>query len=307
MMFADCTRGRPFAKDPAVVEFLGRYLMYYSVPPFDDGREYDGWRIGIAASGNLEDWRKIGELAPMSACDVNGLCAPGARIINGKIHLFYQTYGNGRRDAICHAVSEDGLHFVPNITNPVFTPTGTWNCGRAIDADIIVHDKRLFLYYSTRDPDMRVQMTGVATAPLNSDFSRDSWTQHCDGPILYPELAWEQTCIEASAVCEHDGLFYMFYGGAYNNSPQQIGCAVSEDGLSWRRIFEEPILPNGRDGEWNSSESGHPFVFKSSNGDYHLFFQGNNDQGKTWYISKRKLVWKEGVPHVCNEISHQNE
>ena len=306
MMFADCTRGRPFAKDPAVVEFQGRYLMYYSVPPFDDGREHDGWRIGIAASENLEDWRKIGELSPMSACDVNGLCAPGARVLDEKIHLFYQTYGNGCRDAICHAVSEDGLHFIPNITNPVFSPTGTWNCGRAIDAEIIVHDKRLFLYFSTRDPDMRVQMTGVATAPLDSDFSRGSWTQRCEGPILYPELAWEQACIEASAVCEHEGRFYMFYGGAYNNSPQQIGCAVSEDGLNWRRLFEQPMLPNGRDGEWNSSESGHPFVFKSSSGDYHLFFQGNNDHGKTWYISKRKLVWKGEVPYVCNGTTHQN-
>ena len=33
MMFGDNSQGgRPFAKDPAVVKFKGRYFLYYSVP-----------------------------------------------------------------------------------------------------------------------------------------------------------------------------------------------------------------------------------------------------------------------------------
>jgi hypothetical protein len=45
MMFADTTRlGRPFAKDPHVISFDGRYLMYYSVPAYNekDGTSH-GW------------------------------------------------------------------------------------------------------------------------------------------------------------------------------------------------------------------------------------------------------------------------
>lgn len=42
MYFADTTRGKNYAKDPAVVFFGGRYLMYYSVPPWGDGRPHDG-------------------------------------------------------------------------------------------------------------------------------------------------------------------------------------------------------------------------------------------------------------------------
>ena len=138
--------------------------MYYSLPPFRDGREDDGWRIGIAASTDLDTWQRIGEIPPLSPCDRNGLCAPGAIVLNSHVHLFYQTYGNQANDAICHAVSADGLGFLPNRTNPIFAPTGAWICGRAIDADVIAHDGRLFLYFSTRDPDMHIQMTGVATA-----------------------------------------------------------------------------------------------------------------------------------------------
>lgn len=297
MMYTDTSRGRPFAKDPGVVAFDNVFFMYYSVAPFPEHRPAEGWRIGIARSSDLDTWGKMGEIEPLSPCDRNGLCAPGPIVFDGKVHLFYQSYGNGCHDAICHAISSDGVHFVPNETNPIFSPTGSWNCGRAIDADVIEYTGKLFLYFSTRDPDMRIQMTGVATAPLESDFSRDAWQRQCDAPVLYPEFPWEQECIEASALCHHDGKLYMFYGGAYNNMPQQIGCAVSEDGLAWKRISDEPVLPNGKEGEWNSSESGHPFVFKASDGTDHLFFQGNSDNGRTWYISRKEIVWRDGFPH----------
>ncbi len=298
MMFTDTSRGRPFAKDPAVIELHGRFFLYYSIPPFGDGREHDGWRIGIASSQDLDTWEKIAELSPLSPCDKNGLCAPGVTVLDSHVHLFYQTYGNGRDDAICHAVSSDGVCFVPNESNPVFSPIGNWNCGRAIDADVIEHNKFLFLYFSTRDPEFAVQMPGVAAAPLSSNFGRHDWVQRCDGPLLKPELPWEKNCIEASALCRHDGKLYMFYGGAYNNAPQQIGCAVSDDGLNWKRVSDTPVLPNGAQGEWNSSESGHPFVFEARDGTYHLFFQGNSDQGNSWYLSRREIDWQNGIPHI---------
>ena len=90
----------------------------------------------------------------------------------------------------------------------------------------------------------------------------------------------------------------MFYAGAYNNEPQQIGCAVSEDGISWTRLSDSPLLPNGKQGEWNSSESGHPGVFVDDDGETYLFFQGNNDHGKSWYISKMKVEWEENGPYL---------
>lgn len=296
MRYADTSRGRPFSKDPAVVRFQGRYWMYYSLPPFGDGQPGDGWAIGIAASDDLEDWHKQGEILPEQACERNGICAPGVIELGGRIHLFYQTYGNRRRDAICHAVSVDGLHFQRDATNPVFRPTGAWNCGRAIDADVIVHGNQLLLYFATRGPDMAVQMLGVASAPLDSGFGREAWTQRCQAPILKPELPWEQECIEAPAVCRQQDVLYMFYAGAYNNRPQQVGCAASPDGLFWARLSDQPFLPHGGPDEWNACESGHPFCFCDEDGQTYLFFQGNNDMGQTWYLSHIKVRWQDGQP-----------
>jgi hypothetical protein len=60
----------------------------------------------------------------------------------------------------------------------------------------------------------------------------------------------------------------------------------------------EPLLPNGRPGEWNSSESGHPGVFEAADGRTWLFFQGNPDKGRTWFLSRVELGWKADQPFV---------
>ena len=155
-------------------------------------------------------------------------------VFHQKIHLFYQTYGNGKNDAICHAVSTDGIHFDRDPSNPVFHPTGDWNCGRAIDAEVCEFNGKYFLYFATRDKDFKIQMQGVATASLNTDFNREDWTQACDKSILYPECDWEGECIEGASIVKKDNKLYMFYAGAYNNAPQQIGVAESEDGIVWK-------------------------------------------------------------------------
>lgn len=298
MMFGDTSRtGVPFSKDPHVINFGGRYLMYFSIPP-QKGDKTAGWNIGIAESHNLVDWSKIGEITPAPGAEYekNGLCAPGALVRKGKVHLFYQTYGNGRKDAVCHAVSNDGINFQRDSTNPIFSPTGDWTCGRAIDAEVCEYKGRYFLYFATRDKDFKVQQIGVATAPKGSDFRRSDWTQAVNGPILFPTLSWEKKCIEAPSIAIKGGKLYMFYAGAYNNEPQQIGVAVSRDGINWKRLFDEPFLTNGKPGEWNESESGHPHLFTDKNGKTYLFFQGNKTKGKDWFLSQKRVYWKKKLP-----------
>lgn len=300
MMFGDTSRtGVPFSKDPHVVKFGGRYLIYFSIPPYK-GDKTSGWNIGIAESHDLVNWKKIGEITPSPNAEYEkkGLCAPGALVRDGKVHLFYQTYGNGRNDAICHAVSEDGITFKRNPTNPIFSPTGDWNCGRAIDAEVYFFKNKYFLYFATRDKDYKIQMQGVATAPADTNFNREDWTQACDAPILKPELDWEKRCIEGASITRKGNRLYMFYAGAYNNDPQQIGIATSKDGIHWQRLSDKPFLKNGAKGEWNSSESGHPHIFTDEDGRTYLFFQGNNTKGRNWYLSQIEVLWRGKKPYL---------
>ena len=301
MMFSDTSRGFSKAKDPAVVWFKGRYFLYYTVK---QNKEITGLRIGVATSDDMLTWKKRRELEVTAEYEKKGFGAPGAVVLAGKVHLFYQSSGTGRKDAICHAWSDDGLTFTRNPSNPVFRPTGDWNAGRAIDADVIEHNGRLLLYYATRDPQMKVQMVGVASADLDSGFGKEAWTMlNPQGPILKPELPWEKNCIEASALCKRDGKLYMFYAGAYNNEPQQIGCAVSDDGVNWTRLFDQPFLASGKPGSWNESESGHPYAFTDRDGSTYLFYQGNNNKGRSYYLSKVKIAWEDGKPVIASGLA----
>ena len=308
MYFGDATRlGRPFAKDPSVIRFGGRYLLYYSVAAW--AKELAppgaprGWAIGIAESRDLVNWKKIGEILPEQECEKHGIVNGRIILLDGKLHLFYNTSGNGAKDALCHAWSDDGLHFTRNPTNPIWHPTGGWNNGRAIDVDVVEWGDKLIMYYATRDPAGKIQMLHAIAASRKSGFNRDDWKSLCDGPVLKPELPWEKTCIEAPSVRKRGDTLYLFYGGGYNNAPQQIGCATSKDGIHFQRLFiEKPLLANGAPGEWNSSESGHPGMFEDDDGQLYMFYQANNDQGRTWFLSWVKIGWDGDKPRVIEPI-----
>ena len=313
--YSDSSRtGKPFVKDPSVVKFHGTFFMYYTLPPrpgakTEKNSEGSGWGIGIATSKDLLHWAKASEIAPLQPIEQDGIVAPGARVIRGQVHLFYQSYGHGAKDAICHAYSSDGLHFTRDPSNPVYRPTNMpWSVGRAIDAEVYLDEPtgKAFLYFATRDPQMKRQMIGMAKADLSSNFSAGTWTDvSVSAPLLKPELPWEQLCIEAPSVMKRGSTYYMFYAGAYNNVPQQIGVASSSDGEHWARLSDQPLLENGPPGSWNSSESGHPGILNVGAKTY-LFYQGNDDHGKTYHISMTEILWDHGRPYVKQAPSAKN-
>ena len=114
MYFCDTSNIREhYAKDPCVVRLGDKYFMYYSLWVGIDGK--DKLDIGISVSDDLESWTPVGRLPIGGGCEENGIGAPGAIVLDGVIHMFYQTYGNNERDAICHATSREGINFEKEI------------------------------------------------------------------------------------------------------------------------------------------------------------------------------------------------
>ncbi|MBW5446696.1 hypothetical protein GE107_11550 [Cohnella sp. CFH 77786] len=62
------------------------------------------------------------------------------------------------------------------------------------------------------------------------------------------------------------------------------------------------ILARGKQGTGQSpiaeNESGHPFVFEDVDQRTYLFYQGNDDRGGSWYLSKAEVKRERGEPYV---------
>ena len=104
-----------FAKDPAVIRMGDTYYLYHS--SWIAGETPDSKKrltVGIAISSDMEHWDFVCFIPLEQECEKKGIGAPAAYVENGIVHLFYQTYGNHEKDAICHATSTDGIHLDAN-------------------------------------------------------------------------------------------------------------------------------------------------------------------------------------------------
>lgn len=297
MHYSDRSRGFDGAEDPEVVRFGDRYLLYYVMPP-GEAVQRQPWHIGIAESRDLETFHKVAEIAPSDLGERNGIAVGSVLVHRNKVHLFYFSYGSGANDSIGLATSDDGLWFTPHPANPIFRASGEWNCGRAISPHVVKVGERWRMYACTRDPEMSRQSILLAEAPVASDLGPQAWTQLGSGELFGPELDWEHESTESPSLIQHEGRWYMFYGGGYWTRPQQIGCAVSVDGVRFVRLDERPLLPyqSGVDGA--PLERASPSVFRDPQGNDHLFVQESADRGRNWRVVRYPLRWEGGRPVI---------
>jgi len=155
MHWADDSSGRPFSKDPSVVRFGDRYLMYYSLPPSPAAAGASASPPAIICSTGSGSGPSAGPgLRPARVGRPRRL---GARRQGAPVLPDLRQRPQG-----CHLprLVEGWPDLHRNPENPVFAPTGDWTAGRAIDAEVHPVGDRLFLWFATRDPKMEIQMLG---------------------------------------------------------------------------------------------------------------------------------------------------
>jgi len=100
-----------------------------------------------------------------------------------------------------------------------------------------------------------------------------TWRRAKGEPILSVHQrdcgAWEKDCIYQPWLVEHQGTFYNLYNAA-NGHIEQMGLALSNDLLKWRRYEQNPVIPNGPKGSYNEKFSSDGKVYRD--GDHWVSF-----------------------------------
>ncbi len=206
---------------------------------------------------------------------------------NGK--KWYMTFigfdGKGYRSFV--AESDDLVHWTNIRLAMGYGPEGSFDYGGVVLGAFLYEDydikaartlkKRGGKYFSLYGAyprqggyELRPGYEGVASS--DDGFT---WQRAKDEPILSVHQedcdTWEKDCIYQPWLVEHKGKFYNFYNAA-NGGIEQMGLALSNDILEWKRHAHNPVIPNGPEGSYNEKFSSDGKVFWDKDHWVNFFF-----------------------------------
>jgi len=92
-----------------------------------------------------------------------------------------------------------------------------------------------------------------------------SWRRARDEPILSVHQqdcgTWEKSCIYQPWLIEHQGKYFNLYNAAGGHI-EQMGLALSDDLLQWKRYAGNPVIPVGSKGSYNEKFSSDGKIFR---------------------------------------------
>ncbi|MCD6287894.1 MAG: hypothetical protein J7M12_02140, partial [Candidatus Hydrogenedentes bacterium] len=89
------------------------------------------------------------------------------------------------------------------------------------------------------------------------------WHKYSGNPILEPgtQGQWDSWTLATMNVLKVGDMCHMYYeAGSKGVIDFQIGHAISEDGVHWTKDPANPVIPFGRHGAWDDTETWDPFV-----------------------------------------------
>ncbi len=248
-----------------------------------DGNTYHMWyagrnniqRIGYATSPNGITWTKyddptttgpfFAESDPVlnpgqpGAWDEKQATAPFVLLCDTTYHMWYRGKdytSNEGPPSIGHATSKDGINWEKDtLNNPVLSPgtAGSWDAGY-IGYQSVVFDGSIYhLWYKAWNGkygiDSHAQI-GHATS-LHPD---SAWTKDPNKPVMSfgSSGSWDYPRVDFPRVIYIGNTYHMWYSGG-GQFTWKIGYATSQDGRTWTKYADNPVLDWGAAGSWEDT------------------------------------------------------
>ena len=132
----------------------------------------------------------------------------------------------------------------------------------------------------------RMWYTDVSVEPWSIRYAESSdgksWTVN-ENPVLIIDQEWETGRLFYPTVLKLDGLYIMWYGSYWSevNLNTALGCAVSKDGLAWKKNPNNPVFRPDPSRSWESHYTTSQSVIQLEDGSLRI-----------WYASRKQ------PPHV---------
>ena len=106
------------------------------------------------------------------------------------------------------------------------------------------------------------------------------WTKHTGNPVMLPGAAtdWDKGFIGIGSVIYYSNKYHMWYsGGLLAKGLLRIGHATSDDGITWTKDFNNPVLDIGPAGSWDDTTAHAPCVMVINN-IFHMWYTGHTGE-----------------------------
>ena len=218
----------------------------------------------------------IGPSGIPGAFDGKAVDSPFVFRHNGRFYMLYVGFdGKGYQTAL--AVSHDLLSWKKEALLFSREEGEAWDAG-GVAGNWILRENELYgparlkkaggkywmVYHSYPGEGYEAGPARIGLA-YTEDETLHHWTR-LDNPVLSWEdgADWEKGGLYKGCLVESGELYYLFYN-AKNSSEwlwrEQIGVAVSENLLNWKRLYTEPVIRNTA-GAWDSCFCADPCVVK---------------------------------------------
>jgi len=185
------------------------------------------------------------------------------------------------------AWSKDGLNWNKH-PEPVLAPGGIddWD-GYMVSNPIVVFDGRKYHMWFSGIPNQIPKMVSMGYATSSDGIH---WQKHPSNPVLKhgEPGSWDDHWTVGFSIAVQGSQKELWYFG-FNQVKFEIGLARSEDGISWNKSAENPVLKAGDFGEWDEVLFA-PRVIKQDS-IYHMWYAGNSARGYATTSSSKAKNW----------------
>ena len=252
---------------PCVVLDKGRYLMWYSAGT--GGLEHRVMHMGLATSDDGVQFVRHGASPVLRFGDGRKSVLTPA-VLRNTDGSPLREHGRLRMWFAASDLTEPGsLHTLHETSSPDGT---TWSDPSPalienVYAPTIIRDDGVY----------RMWFTDVSQEPWcfrhASSVDGSTWSVD-EEPVLVVDQEWEERRLFYPTVLRHDGVYLMWYGAYWvaRENTTALGCAVSEDGLRWRKNTHNPVFRPDPSRPWESHYTTSQSVLPIGDGRYRIWY-----------------------------------